>query len=76
MSEDRLRSWQVEWPCRKDAERNNREKVFLVSNNNTLQTQLTERVTRSTCPRGTKGHARIRTTTGYAGGCVFRKLIY
>ncbi|MDY3692897.1 MAG: hypothetical protein SO072_13165, partial [Dysosmobacter sp.] len=24
-----------------------------------------------TRPRGTKGYARLMTTTGYAGGCVF-----
>ena len=30
-------------------------------------------LTRFTCMRGTKGYARKVTTTGCAGGCVFRQ---
>ena len=33
-------------------------------------TQLADRITRCTRPRGTKGYARIVTTTSFAGGCV------
>ncbi|WP_204247498.1 hypothetical protein, partial [Flavonifractor sp. An4] len=36
----------------------------------TVLTQLADRITRCTRPRGTEGYARIVTTTSFAGGCV------